>query len=176
MHEDSRRPLSKEMLKADLSRRELTYLAIAALVAIALSLIAYIPTSLCSSELYTDGSLGVQITLIVLSVLAWLLDVAAVLWIAYPSVEMILLLQLNKFSIVTDKLISIKEDETSSLLSRSFGRREDAFYFADHGRVGVDGRLRDMSTEGEVLYLAVIHGKKDRVIGVYHPSMYTTKK
>ena len=175
MQEDSRRPLMKSMLKADLTRRELTYLVIAAVVCLALTLLASVPTSLLSKEIFTEGTLPLRVTLIILTVLAWLLDVTATLWLAYPSVELIILLQTDKFSIVTDKLLRIEEDEPASILSRSAGRTEDAFYFDTHGRVAVDGRLRDMSTEGEILYLAVLHGKRDRVIGVYHPSLYTTK-
>ena len=45
-------------------------------------------------------------------------------------------------------------------------------YFRKHGRAMGSSSLYTLLTEGDIVYVAVLHGKKPTILGVFHPAMY----
>ena len=85
----------------------------------------------------------------------------------YPALRTRFLLKQGRFTLEEDEYRYTREEYVSGCRTpRRF------LYFQKYGRAGGTSSLYTLLREGDRVYVAVLHGRKPRILGVFHPAMY----
>lgn len=163
MKQDQRTPISRDGLLAKYLRSErLGYFSFVPLLT--LGLISLIVTAVTMSR-WAGGSTVYRVCIAILLATLWSATLVPTGFMIIPT--------LVKRHYLKKGCFSLEEDEVVGMAEESDGKHTvKVLYFQKYGRAAAGSTLWGMVSEGDTLYVAVLHGKKDEILGVYHPLMY----
>lgn len=145
---DERKPLNRETVTATLMRKKKAELILTAVM----------------------GGFTVLLLLIATGNALTLLLLPAVFALFIPTLRFMHLVRKESFSIREAELIRVEEVR----------RGRSTRYLYDFGPMGKfldDHRpTRDLAVAGECLYIVVLHGTGEQIVGLYHPLLYRLTK
>ena len=116
---------------------------------------------------WSQSSAEFRVCAVITLVILWGIALISQCALAIPTLRIRSHLKKGHFSLAEDKVVGMAEETVRG------GRTTiKVFYFQKYGRAPVNSSLWVLVSEGDTLYVAVLHGKKDTILGVYHPDMY----
>ena len=165
MQNHERTPISRDgLLTKFLEERRLgcfSFIPLAVIGAIALFV-----TIFFISE-WPQSSAEFRICAVITLVILWGIALISQGFLTVPTLRIRSHLRKGHFSLVEDKVVGMAEETV-----RGGRTTVKVFYFQKYGRAPVNSALWVLVSEGDTLYVAVLHGKTDQIMGVYHPLMY----
>ena len=116
---------------------------------------------------WPQSSAEFRVCAVVILVLLWGSAIIAQCALTIPTLRIRSHLKKGHFSLAEDKVVGMAEETV-----RGGRTTVKVFYFQKYGRAPVNSALWVLVSEGDTLHVAVLHGKTDQILGVYHPDMY----
>ena len=153
MKTDERTPLTREAVKAMLMRKKKIELVMFGILGGVTILILLLATAADPS----GAIIGISL-------------IALVLLCGIPTLRHIYLVRKGSFSILEADLMSMYEERRGQTIVYVYD-------FGYYGKIRDQHRTTwDLAEIGTTMYIVILHGKKDKIAGLYHPLLYRLTK